>query len=342
MGKVMAKAFKVVFIIFMTMGYAQASDIEPGKIVGGKQSVLPDWFKESFLDITEDLEEATESGKHLLLYMHLRGCPYCYKMLEEVFKNSTITKTIQSDFDVVAINTRGNEEVTLREDLVVTENEVRDHFKVTFTPTIVFLNEQNQMVHKVNGYRSIENFRYILDFVRTKSYLKMSLSAFIDQQKRNIYYALRDHESFESITDLKSNSDEPLLVIFEDKFCEMCDMLHEGHLKSPEVIELLEQFKVVRLDTDSDKQIIDIDGETTTADGFAKKLGLTYRPGIVMFDRGVEVIRIDTMLYSYHFAGHLRYVAGRHYDEYPDSVYEYLRVYRQPILDSGQDIDLSK
>jgi hypothetical protein len=61
-----------------------------------------------------------------------------------------------------------------------------------------------------------------------------------------------------------------------------------------------------------------------------------------MFDQGVEVMRIDALLYSYHFAGHLRYIGERHYKQYPESVFDYLRVYRQTILDSGQDIDLSK
>ena len=339
----MLKIFKALILIALSsVSYVHAESVEPGKIVGGKASTLPDWFKDSFLDITEDLDEATESGKHLLLYMHLRGCPYCYKMVEEGFKNSTNTEIIKSDFDVVAINIRGNNEVTLNEDLVVTEDEVRDHFKVNFTPTIVFLDQNNQLVHKVNGYRSPETFRYILDFVRTESYLSMNLSAFIEKQKRKIHYTLRDHESFQSIVDLESNSDTPLLVLFEDKYCELCDQLHDGHLKSPEVNELLKQFNVVRLDTESEQTIIAVDGVTTTPSEYARRLDITYRPSIVMFDEGEEVLRIDTMLYSYHFAGHLRYIGGRHYQQYPESVYEYLRVYRQDILDSGQDIDLSK
>ena len=339
----MFKVLSVIFIIiFSSSAYSSAATVEPGKLVGGIRSTLPDWFKESFLDISEDIEEATDSGKHLLLYMHLTGCPYCYKMIEESFKNSKNTEVIKSNFDVVAINIRGNNEVTLREDLVVTEDQVRDHFRVSFTPTIVFLDEENRLVHKVNGYRTPETFRYILDFVRGKSYKNMNLAAFIEQQKRQIHYTLREHDSFQSIKNLKDNSDEPLLVLFEDKYCELCDQLHDGHLKNPEVIDLLDKFTVVRLDTESKQTIIDIDGDLVTADDFAKKLDLTYRPSIVMFDKGKEVTRIDSMIYSYHFAGHLRYVADRHYKEYPESVYDYLRVYQEEVLNSGKNIDLSK
>jgi len=53
-------------------------------------------------------------------------------------------------------------------------------------------------------------------------------------------------------------------------------------------------------------------------------------------------MRIDALLYSYHFSGHLRYIGERHYQQYPEGVLDYLRVYRQKILDLGQDIDLLK
>ena len=43
--------------------------VEPGKVTGGKISEHPEWFKESFLDITEDVAEATESGKHVIIFI---------------------------------------------------------------------------------------------------------------------------------------------------------------------------------------------------------------------------------------------------------------------------------
>jgi len=337
------KYFKLILAIFMLSGlFTHVNAIEPGKIVGGKVSELPGWFKDSFLDIAEDVEEAKDENKHLMLYMHLTGCPYCYKMVEEGFKNNTNTQIIKDNFDVVAINIRGNKEVALNEDLIMTEAEVRDHFKVNFTPTIVFLDQSNKLVYKVNGYRSVENFKHILNFVKNRAYQNTTLAEFIQQQKRTKHYQFKDHNSFQSITDLSVKKDKPLLVLFEDQYCVMCNRLHNGHLKNPEILKELDLFDVVRFDAESDQVIIDVDGNKTTPSQYVKKLGLDYRPGIVMFDHGVEVMRIDALLYTYHFAGHLRYIGERHYKQYPDSVFDYLRVYRQAILDAGQDIDLSK
>nr|MCS5590643.1 thioredoxin fold domain-containing protein [Candidatus Thioglobus sp.] len=260
----------------------------------------------------------------------------------EGFKNNTNTQIIKDNFDVVAINIRGNKEVTLKEDMTMTEDQVRDHYKVRFTPTIVFLDGNNKMVHKVNGYRSVENFKNILNFVKSRAYQSTTLAEFVQQQKRTKHYQFKDHNSFQSITDLSVKRDKPLLVLFEDQYCVFCNKLHDGHLKNPEILKELDLFDVVRFDAESDQAIIDVDGNKTTPKKYANKLGLNYRPGIVMFDQGDEVMRIDALLYSYHFSGHLRYIGERHYKQYPDSVFDYLRVYRQKILDSGQDIDLSK
>ena len=54
-----------------------------GKLTGGIRYQMPEWFKESFLEIADDAIEAAEADKHLILFMHLNECPYCAKVLEE-------------------------------------------------------------------------------------------------------------------------------------------------------------------------------------------------------------------------------------------------------------------
>jgi len=43
----------------------------------------PAWFKESFLDLREDVAEASEDKKRVLLYFYQDGCPYCAKLLQD-------------------------------------------------------------------------------------------------------------------------------------------------------------------------------------------------------------------------------------------------------------------
>lgn len=311
-----------------------------GKVLGGKQSVHPDWFKESFLEIAADVEEAAEQGKHVMLFMHLNGCPYCFKMVEENFKNAPYTDFIQNNFDVIALNIRGDREVALNDEVSVTEKELAARFKVKYTPTIVFLNQDNKIVARTNGYRSVADFKLVLNYVQEKAYQNTSLAQYLNTKKSQ-NYKFRDHPQITVQNNLQSVADKPLAVIFEDKGCVDCDALHDKHLASPEVREILKNFTLVRLDALSEETMTDVDGNKTTAKAYAEKLGLTYRPAIVLFDKNREIIRIQSMLYSYQFTETLRYVGERHYEKYPESFYDYLGERSAAITESGKDVHLS-
>ena len=330
----------VLTLSFLGSGSAVAAGT-PGKVVGGKISEHPGWFKESFLDIAEDVGEAAESDKHVILFMHLNGCPYCFKMTEENFKHAPYTDFIKENFDVIAINIKGDREVALNQETSLTEKELATRLKVMYTPTIVFLNQQNKTVARVNGYRSVPDFKHVLDYVQEKAYLKTSLSKYVDARKEAVY-SFRDHPQLKPVSDLQSVADKPLAVIFEDKGCLDCDALHDGHLKRPEVREVLGNYTFVRLDALSEEPIVDVEGNQTTPRAYAEKLGLVYRPSIVLFDKGEEVMRINSKLYTYHFEEILRYVGERHYEKYPESFYDYLDVRTAEITANGRNVDLSE
>ena len=75
---------------------------------------------------------------------------------------------------------------------------------------------------------------------------------------------------------------------------------------------------------------------------FAAKLGITYRPSIVLFDQGKEIVRIESMLYRYHFTGVLEYVAERQYEKYPGGPFRYMDVKTEELLESGEDVNISE
>ena len=312
-----------------------------GKVLGGKQSEHPDWFKESFLEIAEDVEEASEEGKHVMLFMHLNGCPYCYKMIEENIKNAPYTEFIKNNFDIIALNIRGDREVALNDEVSLTEKELAGRFKVMYTPTIIFLNSDNKVVARTNGYRSVPDFKLVLNYVQEKAYENTSLAKYLDSKKAEVY-AFRDHPQITSTNNLQAIADKPLAVLFEDKGCIDCAALHDKHLASPEVREVLKNFTLVRLDALSEEPITDVMGNPTTPRAYAEQLGLTYRPGIVLFDKHKEIMRIQSMLYSYHFTEILRYVGERHYEKYPESFYDYLDVKTEALLEQGKDVYFSE
>lgn len=309
-----------------------------GRVIGAKMSVHPDWFKDSFLDLPEDVSEAAAGDKHLILFMEAEGCPYCHKMIEENFANAPYRGFIQDHFDVIALNIRGSLQVEVTEDLSLTEQELAEHFSVRFTPTLVFLDETNTPVARVSGYRNVDDFKIILDFVQERAYRSTSLNDYAAARQTEPVYRFRDHPQIVALDDLSDVGDRPLAVLFEDSSCVACDALHDGHLADPEIRAILDDLTLVRLDARSDAPLIDPAGNRTTVRGFAETLGVEYRPGIVLFDHGREIVRIEGMLYRYHFAGILEYVSGRHYERYPDNPFPYINEKTGALTAMGENV----
>ncbi|MDH3353795.1 MAG: thioredoxin fold domain-containing protein, partial [Chromatiales bacterium] len=222
---------------------AASTEVSKGTVSGGKISEHPDWFKESFLEIADDVDEAAEAGRHVMLFMHLNGCPYCYKTLEENIKNSPYTDFIKKNFDVIAINIQGDREIAFNDEVTLKEKELAEMLNVRFTPTILFLNGDNQLVLRLNGYRTRSAFKHALDFVKQKAYEQTTLTQYIEHQSAERPYHFRDHPQLQRLTNLQSVADKPLALLFEDKWCEeACNALHDKNLNLPETRKILNNF----------------------------------------------------------------------------------------------------
>ncbi len=71
---------RLILLIIMLLSTAshQVIAIEPGKVTSGVNFQTPDWFKDSFLEIASDVEEASEVGlteRALADYLKIRGTP---------------------------------------------------------------------------------------------------------------------------------------------------------------------------------------------------------------------------------------------------------------------------
>ena len=334
------KSLKMVNIIFIISLLFTTVNASQGKFTGGSNHNMPEWFKESFMDMSEDVEEAKESGKHVMLFMTLKFCPYCTKMLKQNFiEGAKLQPYIQENFDVIGIDIKGSKEIAVNEDLTLTEKEYAKHLNVQYTPTIVFLNQSNEVVVRINGYRSSENFKYILDFVKNKEYKNMKLTEYIEKVKNKTFYTLKENKIFKDIKDL-SKVNKPLAVIFEDGSCTQCDYLHNNTLQNKDVLEELSKFDIVRLDASSEDKIVTPDGKISTPKKWAEDLVLDYRPGILLFNDKKEQARIDALLYSFHFKELFRFVSTKKYESYK-SFLDYLKIRQNELLNSGVNIDIS-
>ncbi|MBI3523041.1 MAG: thioredoxin fold domain-containing protein [Betaproteobacteria bacterium] len=336
----MKKLLLLLYVFQLALSAPSFAATAPGRATGGQAHVLPGWFKSSFLNFKDEVDEARKAGRHILVFMDLNDCPYCARTLDENFRQGGNMEFIRKNFDVIAVNIRGANEVVWIDQATYTEQELAAKLKIVGTPALVFINPDGNKVLQLNGYRTPPTLRHALEYVRDKAYRNQSLAAYIEKQQQTPVYTFRDHPRFEKITNF-ANYLKPLAVIFEDRNCADCDSFHSKVLNHPEVLAELKPFQVVRLDAYSEIPITDISGRRTTPRGWAASLGLNHRPGVVLFDEGQEVSRLEGRFYHFHFKEMLRFVSGQYYKQY-DRFGSYLNQRQSELLQQGVNIDFSE
>ncbi len=358
--KILMKSASVLLIFLFTIALQANEMVKPGKYEGAKTATHPDWFKESFLDLEEDIKEATEKDKRLVVYFWQEGCPYCSQLWEDNFSQKDIEDTFRKNFDIVAINLWGDRDVVTVKGNNFTEKAFAEALNVKYTPTLLFFDEKLKVTLRLNGYIPPEDFRLALEYAALRDKTKPTYAAFVankravtsqknleKQQQSDVKRALH-HEDFFSKApyNLKENhkkmpkSEKYLAVFFEKPDCKNCDLLHQKTLKNPLTRKLVKQFESIQLDRFSDTPLITPTGEKTTAKQWADSLNIIYQPAIVFFDpQGKEVMRIDAQMRSFHVQSVFDYVLSGAYKT-QKNFQRYISTRADILREHGVDIDI--
>ena len=284
----------------------------------GSPIAEPFWFKESFLELADDIEEAEEEGKKLIVYFHQAGCPYCYNLVQQSLLDPVLSQYIQKHFDLIALNLWGDREVTLPDGQVFTEKELAIHWKVQYTPTLLFYSQSSEPVLRIDGYRSKAMLAKILDYVVTGD-SENSLAQRLIQEKQGEESSLYPSVDFKPInTTAQVSKDKPLAILFEYPGCEDCDQLHRNVLTRRDTHQLLQHYTAVRVNLSDSSTITTPEGVETTPVEWVEQLGLTYFPSVILYDAQEERFRIDAYVQAYHFNTALDYVRLKKYREMPE------------------------
>ena len=138
----------------------------------------PDWLRETFKELLEDLAEATSEGKRLLILIEQRGCIYCTRMHEEVFTDPEVAALLRDNYVVIQMNLFGDVEVTDFDGTALPEKDMVARWGAMFTPTLIFLPETvpdgqtaaDAAVAMMPGAFGTGTTRALLTWVRDKEY----------------------------------------------------------------------------------------------------------------------------------------------------------------------------
>ena len=152
--------------------------VAPAAELGDDGLHKPDWLRDTFKDLRDDLAEANGSGKRLLLTVEQRGCIYCTQMHETVYPDPEIDALIRDHYFVVQINLFGDVEVTDFDGTTLPEKDMAVRWGVMFTPTMIFLPEEvaadqtaaESAVAMMPGAFGIGTTKALLTWVRDHGY----------------------------------------------------------------------------------------------------------------------------------------------------------------------------
>jgi thioredoxin-related protein len=164
------RAVAAVLAAFLLAGAGPAGAATSPEKPRPEPYTLPQWFKPSFLDFRQDVAEARQRGRHVMIFLHLDACPYCARLLQENFVGGDNHDFMREHFDVIAINVRGSLEVRWIDGATYSEKRLAEHLSIRGTPTIIFLDDDAKMVLRIAGYREPRALRAALNHVQSRSY----------------------------------------------------------------------------------------------------------------------------------------------------------------------------
>jgi thioredoxin-related protein len=286
----------------------------------------PPWFKLSFLDLADDLEEALQAGKQgLMVYFGQKYCAYCKKLLDGNFSMLDILSYTEKHFNAVGIDIHGQRSLTDLQGKEWTERSFSLAQGINFTPTLVFYDADRREALRLSGYYPPYKFRAALEYVADGHYRKEDFRTYLARADVPMVFEAGDlnfEEFFSPPPHALDRShwpgQRPLVVFFEQGDCHACDILHTGPLQEPDIRQRFLRMDTAQLGMWDDTPVITPTGRRTTARLWADRLGLFYTPTLVFFDeRGKEILRVDSVVQFYRLRNVLDYILSGAYRRYP-------------------------
>lgn len=153
------------FLIGMTLSYGR---LKAEALLRDDGIYTQQWMKSmTFLDLKEDLSEARQKGKGLVILFEAPGCTSCKRLHEINFQKPELVKFIGKHFDVLQINIFGDNEVTNFDGTVMNERKLAQKLGIHFTPTTAFYGAGGKELFRMPGYfkpgHYLKGFKFVLD-----------------------------------------------------------------------------------------------------------------------------------------------------------------------------------
>ncbi|GMR19793.1 MAG: hypothetical protein BMS9Abin36_0388 [Gammaproteobacteria bacterium] len=143
----------------------------------------PKWFKLSFLDLKDDLNDAREAGKKgLIVIFAQKYCPYCKAHYKNNWTRGKNYETTRKYFEVISIDVQGDRPVTGLDGKITSEKEYATKLNALFTPTFFFYDLEGKITLRFTGYYPPAKFSSALQYVISNQYKNQDFRAYLSRQ----------------------------------------------------------------------------------------------------------------------------------------------------------------
>ena len=134
----------------------------------------------------DEIAQARDDGKRLVIMFHQLGCPYCDKMRTRVFPDPKVDSYFTKNFVMIESNIRGNLDVVSPEGKAMNEVDLARKFRVRATPVFVFFGLDGKEALRLTGYFNADAFvgagHYVVDEMNKK---KISFYRYLKEKESN-------------------------------------------------------------------------------------------------------------------------------------------------------------
>ena len=303
----------------------------------------PEWFKQSFLGLPEDLADAAAAGKQgLFLFFTTQGCSYCHRFIEQSLGDPEIAARLRERFDTIGLEIFSDAEMV---DLDGEPTRVKNFAMqqgVEFAPTLLFVDTGGERLLRLTGYYGPERFRRVLDYLAEPGGTGLPLREYLAGDARSgagPEAELPADPLFSAppyaLDRTRVAAERPLLVLFEAAGCARCARFHDEVLSDDDIRETLAGFDVIRLEAaDAQTPVLTPQGARTTPAAWYDALGFTQLPALVFFSEdGARVLETDALVLQNRMKNSLGFVTDRAFER----GWTYQRYARSQALQKGAD-----
>lgn len=206
-------------------------------------------------DLLTALDTSYEENKLIMIDVYADWCSWCTKLDEETYSDPSVIE-LTKQFVNVKIDTENNA------DDFQALNEV---FGITSIPVILFINSNGDLIHRIDGYVDVENFKSQVEQLT------------IPESKEKIAWGY----DLDNAMKVAGEENKLIMVDVYADWCGWCTRLDKDTYSNSEIVELTKQFVNLKIDSDNNTKDFEV---------LNKKFEITGLPAILFLDKNGELV----------------------------------------------------